>query len=395
MVQCALALAGAFLALCFVFATSAQTTLFSDNFQDGDQAGWSRSGGTWTVVTDGSLVMRQSGTSADARARAGSTTWTDYSVQARVKPIAFGGAGRYVALFARAENVNHFYYLALQNGNQLVLAKRDGDTSTNLASRTFTVTTGTFFTLRLDVRGSLLSGSVNGGTPMTANDSQFTAGNIGGAGRYVALLARAENVNHFYYLALQNGNLLVLAKRDGGTSTILGSKTFTVTTGTFYTLRIDVRGSSLAAFVNGVSQFTANDTQFPAGNVGGATFFASGSFDDFVVTSLSGAVTPPPTPTGLVATPGNGQVSLSWNASSGATSYNVKRATVSGGPYTTIATGVTSTNFTNTGLTNGTTFFYVVSAVNSAGQSANSAQVSATPTGGVTVPAAPTGLTAT
>jgi cellulose 1,4-beta-cellobiosidase len=137
----------------------------------------------------------------------------------------------------------------------------------------------------------------------------------------------------------------------------------------------------------------AIDSQFPAGNIGGATFFASGSFDDFVVTSLSGGVTPA-APTSLAATPGNGQVSLSWNASSGATSYNIKRATVSGGPYTTVGTA-TSTSFTNTGLTNGTTFFYVVTAVNSAGESPNSNQATATPTGGVIIPTAPTGLTAT
>ena len=170
MVHCALALAGAFLALSFIFATSAQTTLFSDNFQDGDASGWSKSGGTWAVVTDGTLVFRQSGTSADSRARAGSTSWTDYSVQARVKPIAFNGAGRYVALIARAENVNHFYYLALQNGNQLVLAKRVGDVSTTLASRSFTVTTGIFYTLRIDVRGSSLTGFVNGAQQLTASD---------------------------------------------------------------------------------------------------------------------------------------------------------------------------------------------------------------------------------
>jgi pectate lyase/fibronectin type 3 domain-containing protein len=103
----------------------------------------------------------------------------------------------------------------------------------------------------------------------------------------------------------------------------------------------------------------------------------------------------PPTPTNLTATAGNAQVSLSWSASSGATSYNVKRSTTSGGPYTTVASP-TSTSYTNTGLTNGTTYYYVVSAVNSAGQSANSSQVSATPTaGGGTVPPVPTNLTAT
>jgi len=74
-------------------------------------------------------------------------------------------------------------------------------------------------------------------------------------------------------------------------------------------------------------------------------------------------------------------VSLTWNASSGATSYHVKRATVSGGPYTTVGSP-TSTSFTDTGLTNGTTYFYVVTAVNSAGESGNSNQASATPTSG-------------
>ncbi|MBO0723234.1 MAG: endo-1,4-beta-xylanase [Blastocatellia bacterium] len=91
--------------------------------------------------------------------------------------------------------------------------------------------------------------------------------------------------------------------------------------------------------------------------------------------------TPPPAPTGLTATAGNGQVTLNWGASSGATSYNVKRSTTSGGPYAVIASNLTSTSFTNTGLTNGTTYYYVTSAVNAAGESPNSAQASATPQG--------------
>ena len=100
----------------------------------------------------------------------------------------------------------------------------------------------------------------------------------------------------------------------------------------------------------------------------------------------------PPAPTNLMATAGNAQVGLSWSASSGATSYNVKRSTTSGGPYTTIASP-TTTSYTDTGLTNGTTYYYVVSAVNAAGESANSSQVSATPL--LVVPPPPTNLTAT
>ncbi|HSS97904.1 MAG TPA: glycoside hydrolase family 44 protein, partial [Terriglobales bacterium] len=100
------------------------------------------------------------------------------------------------------------------------------------------------------------------------------------------------------------------------------------------------------------------------------------------------------TPSGVTAIAGNTQVSLSWNAASGATSYHVKRATKSGGPYTQIG-APTVNNFTDSGLTNGTTYFYVVSAVNAKGEGANSSQVSATPKAPAAAPAVPTGVTAT
>jgi fibronectin type 3 domain-containing protein len=105
-------------------------------------------------------------------------------------------------------------------------------------------------------------------------------------------------------------------------------------------------------------------------------------------------LTPPAAPTGLQATAGNAQVSLTWTASAGATSYHVKRSTTNGGPYTQVA-APTAASDTDTGLTNGTTYYYVVSAVNAAGESANSSQASATPTAPATPPAAPTGLQAT
>jgi hypothetical protein len=102
-------------------------------------------------------------------------------------------------------------------------------------------------------------------------------------------------------------------------------------------------------------------------------------------TPVSTAPPPPPVPavpTALTATTGNQQIALTWNASSGATSYHVKRATTSGGPYTQVS-APTSSNYTNTGLTNGTTYFYVVSALNASGESADSSQASATPAAAV------------
>ena len=100
----------------------------------------------------------------------------------------------------------------------------------------------------------------------------------------------------------------------------------------------------------------------------------------------------PSAPTGVVAIPGDGRVSLAWNPVAGATSYRVKRSGTSGGPYTTVAPNVAGTNYLDTGLTNNVPYFYVVTAVNDAGESPASAQVSATPN--VTKPLPPANLTA-
>ena len=69
---------------------------------------------------------------------------------------------------------------------------------------------------------------------------------------------------------------------------------------------------------------------------------------------------------------------LNWPASGGATNYDVGYSTTNGGPYLPLAS-TAATSYTNTGLTTGSTYYYVVSAVNAAGASANSrSQVGAT-----------------
>ena len=71
-------------------------------------------------------------------------------------------------------------------------------------------------------------------------------------------------------------------------------------------------------------------------------------------------------------------MALSWTASSGATGYHVKRGTTAGGPYSQVA-APTSTSYTDTSVTNGSKYYYVVSATNVNGESGNSSEVSATP----------------
>ncbi|HEX2925675.1 MAG TPA: cohesin domain-containing protein [Ruminiclostridium sp.] len=81
----------------------------------------------------------------------------------------------------------------------------------------------------------------------------------------------------------------------------------------------------------------------------------------------------------MTATAGDKKVNLSWTAVEGATGYNVKRSTTAGGPYETIANNITGTTYTDTNVNDGTTYYYVVTAVNDLGESANSNEVSATP----------------
>jgi fibronectin type 3 domain-containing protein len=72
-------------------------------------------------------------------------------------------------------------------------------------------------------------------------------------------------------------------------------------------------------------------------------------------------------------------VNLSWTASvTPSVTYKVYRSTVSGGPYTNIASGLGSTSYGDTGLPSGVTYYYVVTTVSGVGESTYSPQVSAT-----------------
>lgn len=98
-----------------------------------------------------------------------------------------------------------------------------------------------------------------------------------------------------------------------------------------------------------------------------------------VVALYSSSLLPPPNPpANLTAVVGNNQVQLNWGAAGDALSYNIRRALYSGGPYT-LLTNTTTTSWTDTNVVNDETYYYVVSAVNSAGESPTTADVSASP----------------
>ena len=152
-----------------------------------------------------------------------------------------------------------------------------------------------------------------------------------------------------YWLQLvRSGNTFTASQSVDGTTWIaLGTTTVTMATNVYI----------------GLAVCSTND-----GTLGQAMF------DQVALTGQ----TNPEAPTSVTTTTGNGQVAVNWTPSTGATSYTVQWTTTSGGTYTTLASGLTGTSFTDTGLGDSTTRYYVVTAVNSNGTSANSSETPGT-----------------
>jgi fibronectin type 3 domain-containing protein len=152
-------------------------------------------------------------------------------------------------------------------------------------------------------------------------------------------------------------------------------------------------GEGASPIATGVTAMSFTDTGLTDGT---AYYYQVAAVNAGVTSARSSEVSATPRvqpPLGLTVAPGNTKITLTWTTSAGATSYNVYRGTSTGGEGANpIASGVTSTSFTDIGLTNGTTYYYQVTAVNAGGESSRSAEVSAAPVG---PPSAPTGVAAT
>ena len=163
----------------FVFVTNAEAaTVFTADFESGSTSAWSKSGGTWSVVSDGSQTLRQtSASSENAREFAGDAGWTDYTVSARVKPLSFGSGG-FAGLLARAKSATTFYRVALLPGSVQLQAVNSGSV-TVLGSSSRTVATNAWHTVSLTVSGSTISGTVDGTSVGSGSSSVAASGRIG------------------------------------------------------------------------------------------------------------------------------------------------------------------------------------------------------------------------
>ncbi|MMZ54607.1 Amylopullulanase precursor [compost metagenome] len=102
-------------------------------------------------------------------------------------------------------------------------------------------------------------------------------------------------------------------------------------------------------------------------------------------TFLNMHFTPPTSDTteiNLTATGGNSIVNLNWSTNINAEGYVVKRSTTPGGPYEVIANNVTDKSYVDNNVQNGTTYYYVVTALENGAETKTSNEASATPTAG-------------
>jgi hypothetical protein len=185
-----------------------------------------------------------------------------------------------------------------------------------------------------------------------------------------AVVANPDDLSAFAAVRASDGALtvMVINKQQGSTPVTVSLANFSTS------------GTAQAWQISSASQTSI--AQLPDLNVANNAVSAtvpSQSITLFVIPSGS-VLSPPNAPAGLAASVGNGTVTLTWNATGGATSYTVRRGITRGGPYSPIATvGASPTSYKNSGLTNGTTYYYVVTGANPAGVSPNSAQIAATP----------------
>jgi hypothetical protein len=256
----------------------------------------------------------------------------------------------------------HTVYLVYTGGGNLFNVQFFGFYSAP-PSLSHQLVVGNTYSLKALVNGLYVTAPNNGSNSLIAQSAA-----VGTAEQFKVVDAGGGNigflslVNTQYVTAENNGASPLIANRSA-----VGSwETFT---------EFDAGNGNIALRA-------MNDGEYVTAPNGGASPLIAqsttiGTAESFIVGFVSGVA--PATPANLIATAGNTQATLTWLASPSATGYNVKRSTTSGGSYTTIATNLNGLSYTDTGLANATTYYYVVSAQNPAGESANSSQATVVP----------------
>jgi hypothetical protein len=159
---------------------ASSTASFTDDFEDGNSTGWSIQKSSWAVITDGTNHVYYKKGTDEGRVKRGDNTWTNYSVEAKVNVDNFNGSNK-AMVCGRYTDGNNYYAVAISNTDNgaVQIIKKVKGSSTILKSASLPISTGTWYTLKLDMNGSTLNAYVNGALKLTATDSSIAAGAVG------------------------------------------------------------------------------------------------------------------------------------------------------------------------------------------------------------------------
>ena len=365
---------------------------------------------------------------------------TSYSVKRSISPggsytpIYTGTATSYADTSGNP-GVTYYYIVVAVNaaGESIATTELSGMANITMPKvhLRFDETTGSTVT---DASGNGWNGTLVGGSTWTTgkinnavslsgttNYATLPTGVIAGLGNctisaWVKLNSTSNNTrifdfgtgtSNYFELCPKNGNngFLRFEALNGGVVNQINT-TYTFPTGTWTHVAMTLSGSTGTIYVNGTAvgsntAMTLNPSSFGSTTqnyIGKSQWssdpYLNGAVDEFQIygralsaAEISALAAPLAAPGGVGVSVGNAQAALTWNAVSGATGYNFKRAPVSGGPYTVVGANLASPNWTDTGLINGTGYFYVVTALKGVAESATSTEVSTTPVGPPPVPA--------
>ena len=222
---------------------------------------------------------------------------------------------------------------------------------------------GNTYSLKALVNNKYVTAPNNGASSLIASSTS-----VGTAESFKIIDAGGGNIG--FQSLINNSNVTA---ESGGSAPLIANRGSVGAWETF--TEVDAGNGNIGLLANADGKYVT------AANNGASPLIASstmvGTNESFIVGFVSGV--PPAAPAGLTASPASSQVTLSWATSLGATAYNLKYSTTNGGAYVGVVSNLTSTTYTQTGLTNGVIYYYVVSALNPAGESTNSLPASAIP----------------
>ncbi len=177
---------------------AASVTTYTNTFESGTAANWTTNGvGSWSVVSDGDYVYKNSSTSGDAiswysDSTTSSSTWANSSIEAGIK--FYNSLLSSCGIVGRYADANNYYYLKLDASlQQVLIQKKVAGTVTTIASAPLTIALATTYNLKLAMKDEQLTGYVNGSAVVSATDPSLIVGNVG-----VKSYNQSFSANHVY-----------------------------------------------------------------------------------------------------------------------------------------------------------------------------------------------------